>query len=115
LKFDRRTSTCVLVTTPDREKRLTDYLDLTRRLRSEGVPTEIFLDAAPLREQIGYASNKGIRFAVIATSKELNRGVVNLKDLVARRQEEVRIENLTEEIEIHLPVAWAVGRSKRWH
>ncbi len=84
-----KTPTQVLVTTQDKDRYLTDYLRLARTLRSAGISAEIFLDLAPLREQMGYASSKGIPFAVIAGSEEFSENVLSVRDLGRRAQERV--------------------------
>ena len=98
------TPTQVLVTMQDRGKFLDDYLGIARRLREGGVPTEVYLDADRLSDQIGYASKKGIRFALIAGEREFNldlhngEPVVQVKDLQHQVQEEVAESDLPQYI-----------------
>ena len=84
-----QTPTKVLVTMQDRNRFLADYLGMAARLRSGGIPTEVYIEPHPLREQMGYASSKGIPLAVIAGSAEFDQGSVLVKDLGNRRQETV--------------------------
>lgn len=88
----------VLVTTQDRDAYLKEYLDLARLLRAAGIPTEIYFDLAPLRDQFGYASAKGIPIAVVAGEKEIGQGEVAVKDLRSRAQETVTKARLIEYI-----------------
>jgi histidyl-tRNA synthetase len=89
------TPTKVLVTMQDRAKFLDDYLGIARRLREAGIPAEVYLDPDRLSDQIGYASDKGIRFALIAGERELSldlhdgEPVVQVKDLLHQSQEQV--------------------------
>ncbi|MCK4573145.1 MAG: histidine--tRNA ligase [candidate division Zixibacteria bacterium] len=79
----------VLVTVMDAE-RLTDYLELLRRLRDEGIPSEIFSgDTKNLTKQIKYADRAGIPFAVIAGSNEFENGTVTVKNLAAGREKAI--------------------------
>jgi histidyl-tRNA synthetase len=84
-----RTPTKVLVTTQNRDAYMLDYLGIAKTLRAEGVPTEVYLDADPLRDQIGYASSQGIPLAIIAGGSEVEHDVVLVRDLLHRTQETV--------------------------
>jgi histidyl-tRNA synthetase len=76
----------VLVTVMDRE-RLPDYLDILRRLRDAGIPSEIYSgDSGNLTRQLKYGDKVGIPFAVIAGSNEFESGTITVKNLTAGRQ-----------------------------
>jgi histidyl-tRNA synthetase len=76
----------VLVTTMDR-KLLPAYLTLVRELREVGFNAEIFLKPkAKLGDQLKYASDWGIPFAVILGEDEVASGQVTVKDLEAGKQ-----------------------------
>jgi len=89
LETSRSTPTDVLVTAQDRSRYLADYLGLARTLRDAGINTEVFLNDLALREQIAYASNKGIPLVIIAGSEELSENLVSIKDLRHRTQERI--------------------------
>ena len=78
--------TQVLVTTLDPEHHLDDYLALGRELREGDLPTEVNLEPGALRDQIAYASRKGIPLAVIAGAREFAAGTVTVRDLRDRSQ-----------------------------
>lgn len=61
--------------------RLADYLKISRAIRSAGYGCELYPEPKKLGAQLKYAGQKGFRIAVIAGSQELERGVVQLKDL----------------------------------
>jgi histidyl-tRNA synthetase len=61
--------------------RLADYLKISRAIRSAGYGCELYPEPKKLGAQLKYADQKGFRIAVIAGSQELERGVVQLKDL----------------------------------
>jgi len=92
----QQTPTRVLITMQDRSRFLLEYLSMAGRLRSGGIPTEVYLQPHPLREQMGYASSKGIPLAVIAGSREFEGQCVLVKDLENRRQESVAADALVE-------------------
>ncbi len=81
-----QTPTKVLVTMQDRKTYLRDYLGITRTLREGGIPSEAYLDPGSLRDQIGFASAKGIRYALIAGGTEFANDTVMVKDLDLRTQ-----------------------------
>lgn len=62
-------------------------------LRRAGIPTETYLgDQFSFRQQIAYASQQGIPFLLIQGENERGRGVVALRDLTTRQQEETTLE-----------------------
>ena len=73
----------VLVTTMDK-KLVPEYLELVRELRDAGLNAEVFLKPkAKLGDQLRYASDWGIPFAVIVGEDEIANGQVTVKDLEA--------------------------------
>jgi len=90
------TPTQVIVTMQNRAAYLKEYLALARILRERGIPTEVFLEPARLRDQFGYASSKGIPLAVIAGEDEIGKGVVTVRDMRTRGQEEVARDALAD-------------------
>jgi histidyl-tRNA synthetase len=68
---------------------LGEVLTLATELRRAGLNTEVYLEPAKLDKQIKYADRAGIRRALILGSNERDRGVVMVKDLGSRTQEEI--------------------------
>ena len=66
-----------------------EVLALATELRRAGLNTEVYLEPAKLDKQIKYADRAGIRRCLILGTNERDRGVVLLKDLLARTQVEV--------------------------
>lgn len=64
-------------------------LTLGRDLRTAGVPTDVDGRGGSLKAMLRRADSLGARLALIVGEAELARGVVTLKDLAARTQEEV--------------------------
>ncbi len=95
----RGTVTDVLVTTMD--KKLTPhYLELVRELRQGGLNAEVFLKPkARLGDQLRYASEWGIPFAVIVGSDELESGIVTVKDLEAGKEASTDVEDRAQWVE----------------
>jgi histidyl-tRNA synthetase len=66
--------------------RLGEYQAMARTLRAAGIGAEVFPDAKKLGQQLQYAEKRGFRAALIAGSKEFEKGVWNVKDLAARTE-----------------------------
>ncbi|MEZ4300833.1 MAG: histidine--tRNA ligase [Polyangiaceae bacterium] len=67
-------------------------LMLSRELRAAGIPTDVEGRGSSMRAMLRRADSLGARLCVVLGDAELSRGVVQLKDLAARTQEEVPIE-----------------------
>lgn len=91
-----QTKTSVLVIEfDDRFKR--DYLDMIEELREAGINTTIYLgDDETFQAQFSYAIKKGIPFVVFYGEEEKKKGVVAVKNLATRKQEEVKRERLVD-------------------
>ncbi|GAC1362370.1 MAG: histidine--tRNA ligase [Actinomycetota bacterium] len=63
-------------------------------LRARGIPAEVYLSDDRLGEQLGYASSRGIPFAVLCGPKEQEDGMVTVRDLGTRQQTTVLLEDL---------------------
>jgi histidyl-tRNA synthetase len=80
---ERATVSDVLVTTMDK-KLLPAYLELVSELRTAGLRAEVYLKPkARLGDQLKYASDWDIPFAVIMGEDEIKAGEVTVKDLEA--------------------------------
>ncbi|MGD9855865.1 MAG: histidine--tRNA ligase [Planctomycetaceae bacterium] len=82
------TPAAVLVVLFD-ESRAGDYFRIARQLRADGIATEVYPQARPLKKQLQYADRKGFRFALIAGADEFAQNVWQLKDLTRGDQIEV--------------------------
>ena len=92
-----KTVTQVLVTVFDTE--LTqESLKLATLLRSSGIRTEVYCRPARLSTQIKYADTKGIPYAVILGSDEVEAGTVAIRNLASREQQVVPREEFVERI-----------------
>jgi histidyl-tRNA synthetase len=64
-------------------------LQLTKRLRSEGLRAEMVLDAEAVKKQFRYASRKGVPFVVILGPDEAAQGTVTVKNMESGEQRTV--------------------------
>ncbi len=94
-----KTQTQVLVTVFSPEL-LTKSLEITAKLRSENIDTEIWLDPeAKMEKQLKYADNKGIPYAIIIGPDEASENKVMLKNLAEKTQQKVSIDELISKIQ----------------
>ena len=93
-----KTVTQVLVTIFDAEL-AQESLKLATLLRQNGIRTEVYSRPTRLSTQIKYADTKGIPYAVILGSDELEAGTVAIRNLESREQQVVPRETLVEHIQ----------------
>ena len=88
--FPERLSTQpqVLVTLFD-DSTVAASLALARRLRAAGLRVDVYPDNDRYGKQFKYAEERGIRYAALLSPRELEAGVVAVKDLVTGEQVEV--------------------------
>ena len=92
-----KTVTQVLVTIFDAEL-AQESLKLATLLRQNGIRTEVYSRPTRLSTQIKYADTKGIPYAVILGSDELEAGNVAIRNLASREQRVIPRETLVEHI-----------------
>ena len=93
-----KTVTQVLVTVFDAEL-AQESLKLATLLRQNGIRTEVYSRPTRLSTQIKYADTKGIPYAVILGSDELEADSVAIRNLASREQQVVPREALVEHIQ----------------
>lgn len=78
-------------------------LQILNQLWDEGVKAEHSYKLNPkLLVQLQYCEENGIPLAVVLGDSELARGVVKIREITTRKEEEVNIENLADEIKKRL-------------
>jgi histidyl-tRNA synthetase len=100
----------VVVLVMDRE-RVTHYQHLTSLLRSAGIRAEMYLGTAGMKAQMKYADRRGAPLVVIQGPDELERGIVQLKDLAAGAEMARQIDSREEWREVR-PAQIAVPESE---
>ena len=77
------------------EEFLETNLKIVSDLRANNINTEFYYEATPkLDKQLKYAEKKGIPFAVIIGADEMAKGEAQVKDLNARSQQSVALNDL---------------------
>lgn len=76
-----------------------DVLALISNLRSSGIPTLFYLGHdESLKAQLGWAVKSSVPYVVIMGKSEREKGIVQLKDMTARTQEEVPLADITDKL-----------------
>lgn len=88
----------VLVTVFDENNRQ-NSLNVADFLRSRGFKVEIYLgEDCTLRAQFAYAAKKSIPFVVIIGPDEAAKGIIQLKDMNAKKQESLTLEEAVDKL-----------------
>ena len=83
-----RTPAPVLVTYFDKSC-LAEYIQLANLIRRAGIGCELYPDPKKLPAQLKYADARGFRIALIAGSREIEAGTVQVKNLAKKESQEV--------------------------
>lgn len=81
------------------DKFLENNLKIIKILREKGIISELYLDSdAKIQKQLKYADNKKFKYVIICLEDEMNKWVVQLKNLWSWEQVEVGVDRLVEKI-----------------
>lgn len=75
-----------------------EYLKLASDLRAAGINTVLYFEAADMKKQLGYASDKGIKYALIYGPNEAKEGKIVVKDMQKGTQEKVNFKELIDTV-----------------
>lgn len=78
----------VTVFSPDSQKQ---SISIASQLRQQGISVDLYPTPDKLDRQLKYADRKGIPYVIIQGPEEVSKGVVKLKDMKAKTQEELTI------------------------
>lgn len=76
------------------EAEVAKAMELAQILRNQGVACEVFHENSKFDKQFKYAEKKAIPFIAVLGSKELEQGVVNVKNLATGTQQQVNFDDL---------------------
>ncbi|WP_304968940.1 HisS family protein, partial [uncultured Duncaniella sp.] len=69
-------------------------LEVIKKLRENGISSEIYPDCAKMKKQMGRADALGIPFVAIIGESELAEGTVTLKDMTSGEQKSLSVDEL---------------------
>jgi len=84
---------------PIGEEVLDDVYEITSEVRNLGYKAETPLSAPKLGAQFKKAEKRRAKFAIIVGEEELNKGVVQLKNLKTQEQREIKLADLEKELD----------------
>jgi histidyl-tRNA synthetase len=96
-----RTGGQVLVTIFDKSC-IPHAIKLVNTLRKAGIETDLYTGKAKLRGQIGLANDKNIPIVLIMGPDEINKGQVNIKNMLSGEQKLVALTQLVKKIKAEL-------------
>lgn len=68
--------------------------EIARRLREKGVKTDLLFEDVSLSKGLNYCNSKKIRYAVIVGKKDLEQGVITIRDLKEKADKKVKESEL---------------------
>jgi histidyl-tRNA synthetase len=94
---DRSSPTQVLLVAAD-EVALPSLLALGTEIRSEGLVVENYLEPKKLVKQFDYADKIGVPYIIVVGENEMNKKVVQLKDMNSGEKQEVSLADVVGEV-----------------
>jgi len=67
---------------------------LAAKLREANIATEVYPSAAKMKKQMKYANDRGIPYAVVIGSNEMESGQYKLKNMLTGEQDEMSLESM---------------------
>ncbi|RLF88444.1 histidine--tRNA ligase [Thermococci archaeon] len=81
-----------------------EAISIASRLRREGVKVEVELMGRKLRKALDYANRIKAKITIIVGRKDLERGVITIRDMESGEQREVKVEEVAKEVKRFLKV-----------
>ena len=76
------------------EDLLNNSLDITKMLRENNIPTEIYLSTGKLKKQLQYANNNNIPYVVIIGEDEQKKDSAIVKNMISGNQKLVHVNKI---------------------
>ena len=76
------------------EDLLNNSLDITKMLRENNIPTEIYLSTGKLKKQLQYANNNNIPYVVIIGEDEQKKDSAIVKNMISGNQKLVQLNKI---------------------
>lgn len=76
-------------------------LEITQKIRHKGINAEIDLMGKGISKNLDYANSFEIPFVVFVGQKELDKGVVKVKDMISGKEEELTIDEMINFLKNH--------------
>jgi histidyl-tRNA synthetase len=76
------------------EKEQAHCMKLVHQCRKAGIDSEIYPSNAKMQKQMKYANDRGVQFVALIGEEEMNKGIVNVKNMETGEQNAVKTEEL---------------------
>ena len=76
------------------EDLLNNSLDVTKMLRENDIPTEIYLSTGKLKKQLQYANNNNIPYVIIIGEDEQKEDSAIVKNMISGNQKLVHVNKI---------------------
>ncbi len=73
-------------------------LPLLAKVRNAGINAEIYPESSKMKKQMTYANKKGVAFVALIGQNEIEKGIVNLKNMQTGEQKDVTVDELIKEL-----------------
>ena len=98
IKEEKRSISRVLVVSMT--ENLDKALEIGEKLRNAGINTDVYLEDKKIKAKFKYADKLQIPYVAIIGEEEEKNGTVSLKNMKTGEQEEIKVEDLINKIEI---------------
>ena len=76
------------------EDLLNNSFDVTKMLRENNIPTEIYLSTGKLKKQLQYANNNNIPYVIIIGEDEQKKDSAIVKNMISGNQKLVQVNKI---------------------
>ena len=83
------------------EKATNASLGIAKSLRKKGLATQIDVNKRGLKAQLKYADRLNAKYVIIIGDDELDKGIVQFRDMTNSSQKEIALDKILEEIQIN--------------
>jgi len=74
-------------------------LPLVKKLREQGISSELYPKAAKMNKQMKYANDRGVKYVALIGENEMNNNLIRLKHMDSGEQWDLTIENVVNKIQ----------------
>jgi len=73
-------------------------LDIAKKMRAVGINVEVFPNSTKIKKQFSYANKKHIPYVIVIGGREVESGLMAVKNLATGEQETITLETFIEQI-----------------
>ena len=73
-------------------------LDILKKLRNEGISSELYPSISKMKKQMNYADKRGVEFVLIIGEDEMENGKIGVKEMSTGKQREMELSEFINEL-----------------